>query len=709
MMKTLSVGFARRDITPQWSVPLAGYGNTSRRMSENVLDPLTTTAVVFTDTQGQELVLISSDLIKTEADLADELRTMITNTYGIAKSHVMICSTHTHCGPDMTNREHEAIIRYRPTLVLEVQKAVAEALIDRKPAKLFVGRSNPKGLNWCRHYIRDEMDTAFIAHRHEPDDLLQLVKVQREGAEDIIMMNWQGHPCYYDGAKKTDISADYIHAVRALTEEQTGAKFVYFQGAAGDQTVRSRVKDLRLPGDTYDYAKAMLPHILEIIENMTPIEDGLIRAAESVVRVDVDHSEDSLVEEAVKIVRYHLDHNDLPGAKAMGEPLGIHSYYHACAIVRRSKLGAYEDMHIYAAAVGELAFAFAPYEMFAGNGLFVKENSPFTATFMVGYTNGSHFYVADDQAFEYGCYEVDARHFVRGTGEKLADAFVDLLGELRLVKPFNTISLDTVCGSLAYAMGIEPPEFAAAPAKPLVKYLDDVLQGKKVDRILMYNPDAVAQWIYEKYPRYTQEVVKYTDLELPLRSVYPPVTPVCFGTMYTGAQPEVHGIQKYDKPVLKIDTLFDALIRAGKKPLIIATQNCSIAKIFLERDMDYIITKTMEETNAAAVKAIIEDQYDFVLVYNGNYDSRMHRAGPEAPETLAELRSNSCTFAMLTELVKANWAHHDTLVGFAMDHGCHWVNPFVTSTGKITYGSHGEAVPEDLNIVHRYQLYPATK
>ena len=43
-----------------------------------------------------------------------------------------------------------------------------------------------------------------------------------------------------------------------------------------------------------------------------------------------------------------------------------------------------------------------------------------------------------------------------------------------------------------------------------------------------------------------------------------PVTPVCFGTMYTGAQPAVHGIQKYEKPVIQIDTIFDALIRAGK-------------------------------------------------------------------------------------------------------------------------------------------------
>ncbi|NLB41411.1 MAG: hypothetical protein GX815_03990 [Clostridiales bacterium] len=66
----------------------------------------------------------------------------------------------------------------------------------------------------------------------------------------------------------------------------------------------------------------------------------------------------------------------------------------------------------------------------------------------------------------------------------------------------------------------------------------------------------------------------------------PSVTPVCFDTLYTGAQPEVHGIQKYEKLVIKIDSLFDALIRQGKKPVIIVETNCSMSKIFLERDMD---------------------------------------------------------------------------------------------------------------------------
>ena len=271
---------------------------------------------------------------------------------------------------------------------------------------------------------------------------------------------------------------------------------------------------------------------------------------------------------------------------------------------------------------------------------------------------------------------------------------------------FNEISMDTVCASLAYAMGIEAPREAAAPAKPLTDYIDEKLQGKKVDRIFMYNPDAVGQWVCEKYPHYTREICGVTELELPLRTVMPSVTPVCFGTMYTGAQPTVHGIQMYDKPVITIDTLFDAMIRAGKKCVIIANTNCSLDQIYRNRDMDYISVQNHWDINAAAAKAILEDKYDFIVCYNGNYDFWQHRHGPESPEALAELKFNSATATMFAKMIQENWTGHNTLFGFAMDHGSHEVEPFTKPSGVVYRGTHGDEIPEDINVVHRYQIFP---
>ena len=263
----------------------------------------------------------------------------------------------------------------------------------------------------------------------------------------------------------------------------------------------------------------------------------------------------------------------------------------------------------------------------------------------------------------------------------------------------NEKSLDTLCAALCYAMGIEAPAQAAAPSAELCAYVDKKLAGRKADRVVMFNPDAVAQWIYEKYPQMLREVTDRTELALPFRTVMPSVTPVCFGTMYTGAQPEIHGIRSYTKPVIAIDTIYDALIRAGKKPAIVCTDGDSMSRIYLEREMDYYFYPTMEEVNAKAAELILADRHDFIAIYNGSYDTIMHKFGTQSMEALGELRANARTFGMFDSMIREKWKHHNTLLGFAMDHGCHDID------GDC--GSHGLDMDEDLNILHRYVIHPS--
>ena len=77
----------------------------------------------------------------------------------------------------------------------------------------------------------------------------------------------------------------------------------------------------------------------------------------------------------------------------------------------------------------------------------------------------------------------------------------------------------------------------------------------------------------------------------------------------------------------------------------------------------------------------------------------MHKKGPESVEALAELKVNCHIFSCFSELVKNNWKHHNTLLGFAMDHGCHEID------GNC--GSHGLDMLEDINIMHFYKGYPS--
>ena len=271
------------------------------------------------------------------------------------------------------------------------------------------------------------------------------------------------------------------------------------------------------------------------------------------------------------------------------------------------------------------------------------------------------------------------------------------------MEALNPNSLDTLCAALCYAMDVEPPEHAAPANEALCRFVDEAFGGQKCDRLFMFNPDAVAQWLFEKYDYLFQEVTRCNPLHLPLRSPNPSVTPVCFATMYTGAQPEVHGIQAYEKPVVAIDTIFDAFVRAGKRCALIADHlTCSMAKIFLNRDIDYFIFENAEDVNAQAMRLIQEDRHDFIICYNENFDQQMHRRGPESILALSEIRCNSRAFGQLYSQICTCWKEHRTLMGFAMDHGCHHCDYISQKSGKHLLGNHGQEIPEDLNILHFY-------
>ena len=222
------------------------------------------------------------------------------------------------------------------------------------------------------------------------------------------------------------------------------------------------------------------------------------------------------------------------------------------------------------------------------------------------------------------------------------------------------------------------------------------LGNKKVDRVVIYNPDAVALWLYQKYTQLFSEAALASDLALPMRSVMPSVTPVCFASMYSGVLPTEHGIQKYEKPVLKVATLFDDMIAAGKRAAIVSTAGDSISKIFLEREMDYFIYDSVAQVNEKALSLIEEDQYDLIVVYNGNYDGTMHKCGTESPQALEALRQNVCFYAELVDKIRACWPTHRVLYGFCPDHGCHEID--------AECGSHGLDMPEDMNVIHFYGI-----
>ncbi len=260
----------------------------------------------------------------------------------------------------------------------------------------------------------------------------------------------------------------------------------------------------------------------------------------------------------------------------------------------------------------------------------------------------------------------------------------------------NTIRITQTAATIAALMGFSMPEEADVPNELVLAAAKKHFGEEKTERVLMYNPDAIAFWLYQKYTELFTPVICNSSMALPVLAVMPSVTPVCFASMYSGLLPEKHGIKSYVKPVLKVPTLFDAAIEAGKKPIIISKKGESIAEIFKERNMDYIFCDTEDECNEKALEIIEKDIYDLIVVYNGNYDSFMHKTGPESEASLDNLKHNARSYEILAEKARSKWNGKNFVTAFLPDHGCHEID------GDC--GSHGLDMPEDMDIIHFYSF-----
>lgn len=261
----------------------------------------------------------------------------------------------------------------------------------------------------------------------------------------------------------------------------------------------------------------------------------------------------------------------------------------------------------------------------------------------------------------------------------------------------NTIRITQTAATLAAMLGVPAPAGADEPEQIILHKAEKIWNGQKAERLLIYNPDAVGLWLYQKYTARFDLVLQNAQLDLPVRSVMPSVTPVNFASMYSGVTPDVHGIQAYVRPVLRVETLYDTMLAAGKRPAIVSTKNDSISLIFLERNMDYYIYDKPDEVNAKAIELMKEDKYDLITVYNGNYDGTMHKFGPESPEALAALDHNAKAYATLCGVANEAWAKYRFATAYLPDHGCHEID------GNC--GSHGLDMPEDMNIIHFYDFH----
>ena len=268
----------------------------------------------------------------------------------------------------------------------------------------------------------------------------------------------------------------------------------------------------------------------------------------------------------------------------------------------------------------------------------------------------------------------------------------------------------TVC----HLFGVSEPKECGGTVIPEIADQADKLMGGegKTERAVLFCADAMGENQRRRFPEDFEKIEKTAGFRIRSVSVMPSVTPVCYGSIFSGAAPCVHGIMKYEKPVLQVETLFDVFSKAGKNVAVAACNDCSIDRIFRGRQVDYYsfhgslpgepgagndaLQRADRKAYELTLELIAKDEYDLIVCYMTDYDHQMHLHGPFSPEAAAQAHLAAERFSGLREAMDRYWANYNRMLVFVPDHGGH-------STDE-THGGHGSDLPEDMLVSHYYRI-----
>jgi predicted AlkP superfamily pyrophosphatase or phosphodiesterase len=263
-------------------------------------------------------------------------------------------------------------------------------------------------------------------------------------------------------------------------------------------------------------------------------------------------------------------------------------------------------------------------------------------------------------------------------------------------------SIGDLTPTICAAFNVEEPSSCGAVAiAPIVDQIARTMGEGKMEKAVLFCCDAMGEHQRDHFPEVFNRIEKVAPFRIPSVAVMPSVTPVCYGTIFTGAAPCVHGIQKYEKPVLKVETLFDVMAKANKNVAIVAYNNCSIDTIFRLRNVDYYSFRTDAQSFNCTLELIEKNQYDLIISYMTDYDAKQHKTGCFSKEATQQAYLATDRFEELSRAIDTYYKDKNRMLVFVPDHGGHLV--------EKNCGTHGFDIPEDMLVSHYYSLRKAQK
>lgn len=434
------VGFARVCITPPLGINIAGYFDP--RIARGVLDDLYVNAVSFVNSQ-KSVVMLSADLLYIRDNLADMYRSKISKKLNIPTDAVFLSATHTHTGPYLGTYESVATGEGMPIYDEYLGKMLCNcaqiALDDAKPAKLSYSSGNVENIAFVRAYHMKDGSVRtnpgignpdIVRPVSEPHKGMYLLKAERDGADDIYIVNFGVHP---DTISGDYISADWCGILRNTVERALGnVRCAFFTGFQGDLN-HFDVSPVKGDWDIrhgYEFTKhmgmALAGGVLQICGRTEPIESKDIEFATKKIKLRTNKENDRL-QDAEKVLKLYRKYGEAFVPEADTPDISVPE---ALRIERLKNGPDSFEILLSAVKIGDVVFGGMPGEPFNDIGKRIRERSKYKMTALCCCTNGGSTYFPTSDAYEQGIYEAVSSNIKKGEDSVIADEMVKFINSL---------------------------------------------------------------------------------------------------------------------------------------------------------------------------------------------------------------------------------------------------------------------------------------
>lgn len=418
----LRAGAARVCITPPVGIELSGY-LLRDQPSTGIHDDLYARALVLEEGDTR-LCLVACDLIGLQEESVAQVRALAAASAAVDPANILVACTHTHGGPATLFLRHcgtqEAV--FQEVLLRQIAGAVKIACDSLQPARLSFGSAECH-LAQCRRAGRQP-----DGHPYDPEVLV--LRVDDANGQPIAgVANYACHAVVL-GYENRQVTADFPGVVAARMEHDTGAPFLFLQGACGDLNPRVR-------GNFADRERAgnwLAGAVLSAFHAAAPLAapPTLAIAAETVV-LPWDEIPRAEVEAVGEQYRRELSSPDDPTRRVAAAFVAWSEA--TLAALESDTIPPHGRAEAQLIRVGDVYIAGAPGELFMALGREIKEGLAPGRTLVAAYANGEVGYLFTRQAATEGGYEAGTAYRYYGYYPVAPDAGERVVAAVLRLRP----------------------------------------------------------------------------------------------------------------------------------------------------------------------------------------------------------------------------------------------------------------------------------